>query len=98
MGLSSEMKNGINVVPFETVHDLGRIRNVSMIKGKVSLIIESTGIVQGRAVFQLVERNNVVGIWVCDGQVSHQPAGTVFITALVKTPRNVASPIYDRTE
>ena len=49
-----------------------------MVEGEVALIVQGTGVVQGRAVIELVEGDNVVGIGVGQGKMSNQPAGTVY--------------------
>jgi hypothetical protein len=48
-----------------------------MVEGEVALIVQGTGIVQGRAVIELVEGDDIVGIGVGQGKMSDQPTGTV---------------------
>lgn len=50
-----------------------------MIEREVALVVEGAGIVQGRTVVQLIERDDVVGVWVGHSQVSYEPASTIEI-------------------
>lgn len=76
VGLGSEVEDGVNVVALEAVHHLGGVGDVSLVEGEVPLVIEGTGVVERSTVVELVEGDNVVCLWVCDGQVAHQPACT----------------------
>lgn len=73
--LRGKVEDGINLVAIEAVHDFGGIGDVAMVKAKVPLVIKCPRIVQRGAIVKLVKRDNVVGIGVCHGQVSYQPAG-----------------------
>ncbi len=46
VGLRREVEDGINVVPLQTVHNLGRVRDVSMVECEIALVLESSGVVQ----------------------------------------------------
>ena len=76
VGLGSEVEDGVNVVTLQAVHHLSWVGNISMVEGKVALVVQSTGVVEGSTVVELVERDDVVGVWVGEGQVTDQPTGT----------------------
>src|SRR5450432_3664497 len=77
VGLSGKVEDGINLVAFKTIHDFGGVCNIAMVEAKVPLVIERPGIVERSAVVQLVERDNIIGIRICHGQMSHQPTSTL---------------------
>lgn len=70
-----------------------------MVEGKVALVIESSGVVQRRAVIEFIEGDDVVGIGIGQGQMSYQPASTVSISRvpcqneLQSTHMNPAPPV-----
>jgi len=76
VGLRGEVEDGVNIVALEAVHDLRGVRDVAMVEGEVSLIVQDAGIVERCAVVQLVEGDDVVGIGVCERQVTYQPTCT----------------------
>lgn len=73
VGLGGEVEDGIDVVTLEAVHDLGGVGDVALVEGEVPLVIESAGVVERGTVVKLVEGDDVVCLWVREGQVSHQP-------------------------
>lgn len=77
MGLSGKVENGVDVVALEAVDYLGGMGDVALVEGKVALVVQYPGVVEGRAVVQLVERDNIVGVWVGEGQVADEPACAV---------------------
>jgi len=77
MGLSSKVKDGVNLVAFKAVHDLRGISDIAMVEAEVPLVIECSRVVQRSAVVEFVERDDIVRIRVCHGQMSHQPASTM---------------------
>lgn len=77
VGLRGEVEDGIDLVTLEAVHYLGGVGDVSMVEGEVSLVVEDSGIVQGRAVVKLVEGDNVVCIGIGQGEMSYEPASTM---------------------
>jgi hypothetical protein len=50
-----------------------------MVEGKIPLIIEDSGIVQGRAVIEFIEGHDVVCIGIGQCQMSYEPASTVAV-------------------
>lgn len=76
VGLRGEVEDGVNVVALEAVHDLRGVRDVAMVEGEVPLIVQGAGVVERCAVVQLVEGDDVVGIGVCERQVTYQPTRT----------------------
>ena len=51
-----------------------------MVEGKVALVVESSSIVQGGTVVELVEGHDIVCIGIGQGQMSHQPASTAIVS------------------
>jgi hypothetical protein len=47
-----------------------------MVKSKVALVIEGSGVVQSRAVIELIKRYNVVSVRVCQGEMANNPGST----------------------
>lgn len=76
VGLRGKMENGINVVSLEAVHDLGGICNVAIVEGEIPLVVQDTGVVQGSAVIELIEGDDVVRVGVGQGKMSYEPACT----------------------
>lgn len=74
MRLGSEVKDGVDVVALQAVHDLGGIGDIALVKSKVALVVQSASVVERSAVVKLVERDNVVGVGVSDGEVTDEPA------------------------
>lgn len=64
MGLRRKMEDCINVVSLQTVHHLGRVGDVAMVECKVALVVQGSSIVQGCAVVELIEGDDVVRVWV----------------------------------
>ena len=46
MGLSGKVEDSVNLMSLETVHDLRRICDISMVKGEISLVIEGSCVVE----------------------------------------------------
>lgn len=78
VGLRSEMEDGIDIVALQTVHDFGGVCNVAMVEGEVALVLEDARVVQGSAVVELVEGDDIVRVGVGQGEMSYQPACAVF--------------------
>ena len=55
MGLCGKVKDGIDVMHFESIHDLVRLSNVSMGEGEVWQGIKGPGIVKRGTVVDFVE-------------------------------------------
>ncbi len=70
VGLRGKVEDGIDVVSLQTVHDFGGVRDVAMVEAEISFVVENAGIVQRRTVVQLVEGDDIVGIWVCQNEMS----------------------------
>lgn len=49
------MEDGIDVVFPQAIHHFGWIRNITMAKGEVHLILQASSIVQGCTIIELVE-------------------------------------------
>ena len=77
VGLGSEMEDGVNVVTLQAVHNLRWVGDIAVVKGEVSLIVQRTSVVERSAVVELIEGDDVVGIWVLESQVADQPTGAV---------------------
>jgi acyl-[acyl carrier protein]--UDP-N-acetylglucosamine O-acyltransferase len=60
--LCGKVENCVNIVSFKAVHDFGRVCDIAMVKGEISFVIEDSRVVQGSAVVELIEGNDVVGI------------------------------------
>jgi hypothetical protein len=73
VGLGGKVEDGVNVMALEAVHHLGGVGDVALVEGEVPLVIEGAGVVERGTVVELVEGDNVVCLWVCEGQVSYQP-------------------------
>lgn len=76
MRLSCKVHHRVNVIALHAVEDFGGICQVAMVKSKVALVIEGSGIVQSRAVIELIKRYNVVGVRVCQGEMANNPRST----------------------
>jgi hypothetical protein len=50
-----------------------------MVECEISFVIEDSRVVQGSAVVELVEGNNVVGIGIGQCEMSYKPASTVTV-------------------
>lgn len=70
------MKYGINMMHLKSVHDLIRLCDVSMDKFEVGMIVENAGIIQRSTVVNFVIGDDVV-LWVSEGKVPDNPAGTM---------------------
>lgn len=76
VGLGGEVENGVNVVALQAVEHLVGIGDVALDKGKVLAFVEGTGVVERRAVIELVEGDNVVCVGIGHGEVTDEPAST----------------------
>ena len=72
--LGGEVEDGVNLVSLHAVDDLERVGDVSMVESEVVLVVERAGVVEGGAVVELVEGDDVVGVRVGEGEVSNEPA------------------------
>lgn len=70
------MHHRVNVIALHAVEDFGGICQVAMVKSKVALIVEGSGVVQSRAVIELIKRYNVVSVRVCQGEMANNPRST----------------------
>jgi hypothetical protein len=59
-----------------------------MVKCEVSFVIEDSSVVQGGAIIELVEGDNVVRIRIGQGKVSYKPASTATVR---ESPGNVGA-------
>ena len=53
--LGGKVEDGIDIVAFQAVINLGGGGDVSLVEGEVPLVIEDASVVEGRAVVQLIE-------------------------------------------
>jgi len=75
--LCGKVENCVNIVSLQAVHDLGRVCDIAMVECEISFVIEDSRVVQGSAVVELVEGNDVVGIGIGQCEMSYKPASTV---------------------
>jgi hypothetical protein len=75
--LSSKVEDSINVVSLQAIHNLGGIGDISMVESKVPLIVKGSSIVQRCAVIEFIEGDDVIGVGVCQCEMSHQPASAM---------------------
>ena len=73
MRLRGEVEDGVDVVPLEAVDDLGRVGDVPLVECEVAPVVEDARVVEGRAVVQLVKRDDVVSVRVSEGEVADEP-------------------------
>ena len=76
MRLRGEVEDGVDFVALQAVDNLGRVRNVALVEGEIALLIESPRVVERGAVIELVERHDVVGIGIGNGEVPNEPTST----------------------
>jgi hypothetical protein len=57
--------------------------DVAVFKCEVFLVIQDPRVVEGRAVVELVERDDVVVTRVCENEMADEPTGTVFCQYLL---------------
>lgn len=81
--LSGKVHHGIDVITLHAVKNFGGIGQVAMIKGKVALVVEGSGVVESRAVIELVKRHNVVSVGVCQGEMANNPGSAGVMQMLV---------------
>jgi hypothetical protein len=72
--LRREVDHRVDVVALQAVDYLGRIGHVALVEGKVAPVVEDARVVEGRAVVQLVEGDDVVSVRVGEGEVPDEPA------------------------
>lgn len=77
MRLRCEVHHSVDVIALHAVEDFGGICQVAMVKSKVALVIEGSGIVQSGTVIELIERYNVVSVGVCQGEMANHPGSTL---------------------
>jgi hypothetical protein len=70
------VEHGVDVVPLEAVQYFRGIRDVALVEGKVAPVVEDACVVERRTVVELVERDDVVRVRVCEDEVPDQPAGS----------------------
>ena len=73
------MEDCVDFVLLQAVHNLGGVRDVALVEGKVLLVVENAGVIEGGAVVKLVERYDIVRVGVGQGKMSYQPTSTVTI-------------------
>ena len=71
--LRGEVEDGVDVVPLEAVDDLGRVGDVPLVECEVAPVVEDAGVVEGRAVVQLVKRDDVVSVRIGEGEMADEP-------------------------
>ena len=77
MRLSSKMEDGVDLMALHAVDDFGRIGDISLIEGKIPLIVEHASVVQRRAVVQLIEGHDVVRLRIRQGEMADNPASAL---------------------
>lgn len=70
------MHHSVDVIALHAVEDFRGICQVPMVEGKVALVIESSSVVQSRAVIELIKRYNIVSVRVCQGEMANNPGST----------------------
>lgn len=45
VGLRGKMENGVDVVPLQAIQDFSGVRDIAVVKGEISLLIQDTGVV-----------------------------------------------------
>lgn len=74
VGLSGEVEDGVDLVPLQALDDFGGVGNVAVDESEVGLFVQYTGVVERRAVVQLVEGDDVVVIRVSESEMADEPA------------------------
>jgi hypothetical protein len=80
MRLRCEVKNGVNLVLAKHAFHVGWRCDVAIFKREVFLLIEDPRVVEGRAVVELVERDDVVMARICENEMADEPTGTAFVS------------------
>jgi hypothetical protein len=83
MCMRSEMKDGVNIVLLKTPDHVAWYCDIAVEEAEIRLRLQHARIVQRTTVVELVERHNVVVVWILDGQVAHKPRSTVVFLAPV---------------
>lgn len=73
MRLRGKVHHSIDVIALYAIEDFRGVRQVAMVKRKVALVIEDSGVVESRTVVQLVKRYNVVSVGICQGKMTNDP-------------------------
>lgn len=81
MRMRSQVKDGVNVVFLQAPDHVGGCGDIAVEEAEVRLLFQHARIVQRAAVVELVERHDVVGVGIFDGQVAHKPRSTVVFLA-----------------
>jgi len=82
--LGRKVEDCVDVMPLHALEHLLRVRDVALVEGEVVPVVEDPGVVQRGTVVEFVERNDVVGFRVCQGEVSRDPASTCVWTISMK--------------
>lgn len=75
--LGGKVEDGVDVVALEAVNHLDGVGDVALVEAKVALLVEGACVIERGAVVKLVERDDVVGLGVGEGEVSHKPRSAV---------------------
>jgi len=75
-----KVEDCIDIMLLQTSQDIVRLRYIAVEEVEVRLALQHAGIVQTAAIVELVERDDVVCIWILDGQVSDQPRATTIVS------------------
>lgn len=71
--LGSKVEDGVDVVTLQAVHNLSWVGDITVVEGEVPLVVQGAGVVEGSTVVELIEGDDVVGVWVGEGQVTDKP-------------------------
>lgn len=74
--LRGEVQHGVDAVALHAVDHVGRVRDIALVEGEVGPVCEEGRVVEGGAVVELVEGDDVVRVGVGQREVADQPAGT----------------------
>ena len=66
MRLGGKVEYRVDIVALEAVDHLTRVRDIAVVETKVGLVVEGPRVIEGRAVVELIERDDIVGARVCD--------------------------------
>jgi hypothetical protein len=86
MRLCGEVEDGIDVVLAQHTLNVGRRGNVSMLEGEVRSVVEDARVVQARAVVELIERDDIVVVGVCQDQMAGKPTCSALASAFILFP------------
>jgi hypothetical protein len=75
--LGGKVEDGVDVVALEAVDHLDGVGDVALVEAKVALLVEGACVVERGAVVELVERDDIVGVGIREGEVSHKPRSAV---------------------